>query len=1010
MSPMEATIQRRPLIITVVVLLSLLGIASWFGMDRQEDPFFPYRYAQVLVPWPGAQPERVQRLVVEIIEDELARVEDVREIRSTARLGFANLIVGLESDVYDTDNVWDRVRVALDEAEQRIPESAGPIELRDRSMDTHGIVLALTGDDDLLMLLEAARSLRRDLFTVPGIGRIDILGHPGEQLRVRVDPARLMAVGLTMDEVARAIAGSNQVVAGGALTMDERNLIVQPLSDLSDLEQLNSLPLATASDALVRLGDIADVVLQPAEPVGERIQFKGQPAVALGIVIPEEGTNAVTFGNEVMERIGELRPTYAPIQIDEMFFQPRWVEKRLGELGRSLLLGVLIVAAILLLAMGWRMGLIVASLLPIVTLSALSVYALGGGILHQMSVAGMVIALGMLVDNAIVMVESLQWHLDRGRNRAQAALAATRELAGPLAAATGTTLAAFLPLLLAVGDTADFTRGIPIMVMLVLVVSYVYAVLVTPALAPGLLKPASARDATALEQLGQRLGQLSHRRPWMIIVSITLLVAVMASMGSLLPRDFFPSTDRNQLIVDLNFPEGTRTETTALNARAIAADLRALPIVSEVHVFAGFSGPHFYYNLIERPQAPHLGRLVAITRSDSDHPALIAWIERHLPDRVPEAEVVARSLGQGPPIDAPVEVRVYGPDSARLIEATEQVMAVVRTTPGARNVRHGLGQGLPTLEFRIDDAEVARQGVSRERIAEIIARASRGQRVSTWRGGREPLPVLLGNHKGEHLPHEALAGLSVDTPDGRLPLDQFVDTRLTLMPAVIEHRDLQRVTNVLAETDPGITYGQVWAKLGPRLDAIEFPPGVRVTPGGAAAEASSANSALFGTLPIGGLVLLAFLMWQFNSLRLTGLVLLTVPLAAAGVVPGLLLTDQPFSFTAILGVVALIGIVVNNAIVLIDRIEAGVADGLHLDQAIPAAVARRIRPIMLTTATTIAGLLPLTWTQSTLWPPMAWAIISGLLVSTVLTLIVLPAAYRVLESTRDRGASTRQSR
>ncbi len=999
MKLMERAIQRRPLIITVVFLLSLLGIASWFGMDRQEDPFFPYRYAQVLVPWPGAQPERVQRLVVEIIEDELAGVEEVREIRSTARLGFANLIIGLESNVYDTDNVWDRVRVALETAERRIPDRAGPIELRDRSMDTHGIVLALTGDDDLLVLLEAARTLRRDLFTVPGIGRIDILGDPGEQLRIRVDPARLMAAGLTMDQLAQTIAGSNEVVPGGALRVDERNLIIQPLSDLGALDELRALSIATASGALIRLGDIADIMLQPAEPVGERIHFRGQPAVALGIIVPREGINAVTFGESVRARVAELQGAYAPISIDEMFFQPRWVEKRLGELGRSLLLGVLIVAAILLLAMGWRMGVVVAALLPIVTLSALSVYAMGGGILHQMSVAGMVIALGMLVDNAIVMVESLQWHLDRGRNRAQAALAATRELAGPLAAATGTTLAAFLPLLLSVGDTADFTRGIPIMVMLVLIVSYLYAVFVTPALAPSLLKPGSARDASALEQLGQRLGRLSHRRPWTILAVTALLVAAMASMGSLLPRDFFPSTDRNQLIVDLNFPEGTRTETTALNASAIAADLRALPIVSEVHVFAGFSGPHFYYNLIERPRAPHLGRLVAITRSDADHPALMAWIERHLPDRVPEAEVVARALGQGPPIDAPVEVRVFGPDSQALIEATDQVMAILRDTPGARNVRHGLGQGLPTLEFSIDDAEAARQGVSRERIAEAIARATRGQRVSTWRAGREPLPILLGTDDGEGLPHEALGGLSVATPGGPLPLEQFVDTRLTLMPAVIEHRDLQRVTNVLAETEPDMTYGQVWETLGPRLDALDLPPGIRVAPGGAAAEASSANSALFGTLPIGGLVLLAFLMWQFNSVRLTGLVLLTVPLAAAGVVPGLLLTGQPFSFTAMLGVVALIGIVVNNAIVLIDRIEAGNRDGLTLEQSISAAVSRRIRPILLTTATTIAGLIPLTWTQSTLWPPMAWAIISGLSVATVLTLLLIPAAYRLTART-----------
>ncbi len=566
--------------------------------------------------------------------------------------------------------------------------------------------------------------MRRDLFSVPGIGRIDIIGDPGEELRVRVDPAQLMAAGLTLDQLAQHIAGANAVVPGGALIVDERNLIIQPLSDFAALDELIALPLIGPAGELIRLGDIADVQLQAAEPMGEYIEFNGRATVALGIVIPEQRTNAVRFGNNVMARIDELAAQYAPLTIETLFFQPRWVEQRLRELGQSLLLGVTIVAVILLLAMGWRMGVVVAALLPIVTLSALSVYALGGGVLHQMAVAGMVIALGMLVDNAIVMVESLQWHLDRGRSASQAALAATAELAGPLAAATGTTLAAFLPLLLAHGDTADFTRGIPIMVMLVLVISYVYAVVVTPALAPFVLKAGSSRDASRLEALGKRLGQLSHRHPWAILGGSVLLVIVMGSMSTFLARDFFPSTDRNQLIVDLNFPEGTRTETTALHARAIAADLGELPSVTDVHVFAGFSGPHFYYNLIETPRAPHLGRLVVITHSDADHPALIQWIDRYLPDRVPEAEIVARRLGQGPPVDAPVEVRIYGPDNAALIQASQQVMAACSSHCGH------------TQAFAIVSARGYQRWKSASMMPKLPVRASVGNRLP--RSSRAP--------------------------------------------------------------------------------------------------------------------------------------------------------------------------------------------------------------------------------------------------------------------------------
>jgi multidrug efflux pump subunit AcrB len=463
-------------------------------------------------------------------------------------------------------------------------------------------------------------------------------------------------------------------------------------------------------------------------------------------------------------------------------------------------------------------------------------------------------------------------------------------------------------------------------------------------------------------------------------------------------RDFFPSTDRNQLIVDLYFAEGTRLEHTALRASDLAASLEQLDSVQAVHHFAGFSGPRFYYNLIEIPRSPHLARLVVVTEDDAQLPGVMAWIDRHVPARIPDAQVVSHRLGQGPPVDAPVEVLLYGDDAGELARASRQVMAALRETPGARDVRHKLGDGIPTLTFHIDDAEAARYGIDRADIAGVLAQASFGRQVSTWRGGREPVPIRLRSPDGESLPERALAGLQVPTTRGTVPLDAFVETELELEPAVIHHRDLRRMTSVLAETTEAVTYNEVVSALQPRLDELELPPGVTLEQGGAAAEADTANSALFSSLPIGVVLLIGFLLWQFNSFRLVGLVLLTVPLAVVGVIPGLILSGQPFSFTATLGVVALIGIVVNNAIVLIDVIETHRKEGLTMEQAVSAAVGRRIRPILLTTATTIVGLLPLTLTQSTLWPPLAWAIISGLMAATLLTLAVIPSAYRLIHA------------
>ncbi len=1002
MSAIFFALERRRLILAAVTVLSLIGAAAWFGMDRQEDPFFPYRFAQVNVQWPGAEAAEVERLVLNPLEEELAQVEEVDEIRGVARLGLANVRVRLRSSIYDTDAAWDRVRVALEIAARKFPPGVGEPELKDRAMDTHSVVLTVSGDDDLLVLLDAARALRRDLFRLRELSRVEVLADPGEQLLIKLDPARAQALGITPESLAQQLDAANRTLAGGTLDRDGRSLVLDPLTEFSNLDELRTTAIRTATGVLLPLEQIAQVELVPAEPATERMWLDGRPSVGLGLVIPDNELNTVAFGRKLRALIDELRPGYAPLEIDEMFFQPQWVEKRLTELGRSLLYGVIVVALLLLLFMGARLGLLVASLLPLVIFSALAVFAIGGGVLHQIAIAGMVVALGMLVDNAIVMVENLQWHLDRGLQPADACGKAVRELAGPLAAATGTTLAAFTPLLLSEGDTADFTRAIPAMVMLILTVSYFYAVLVTPPLSAAVLRPSTRGHQTGvqarIETLGRWLSQLGKRRAGTVLIAALIMIATSMTLVRWLPQDFFPSTDRNQLLIDLSFPEGTRTLHTALLANSLAERMRERPEVRAVHVYAGFSGPRFFYNLAETTGAPHLARLVVITDNDLQLGRLIPLARRLARQDSPQAQVVVHRLGQGPAVDAPVELRLFGKQINDLQLAAETVTGALRELAEAEDVRHTLGTGIPTMEFEIDDGIAARFGVTREQIGRLLADATLGREFSTWRPGREPVPMRIRSPEGERFPAHALEGLALQTAAGEVPLAQFVNTRVTFQPAVIEHHDLQRLTRVMAETAEGATYNQVLHKFQARLPDLNVPETVRIEVGGAAAEAGDANTALYTALPIGILLLLVFLLWQFNSFRLVAIVLATVPLAAIGVVPGLLLTGQAFSFTALLGVVALVGIVVNNAIVLIDVAEQNRRDGKDVEQAIADAVVRRTRPILMTTATTIVGLAPLTLTQSTLWPPMAWAIISGLITSTALTLLVIPVLYRLLIS------------
>ncbi len=1006
MNPLSQAFGRQRLVLSLAFLLSVIGLVAWFTMDRQEDPFFPHRVGDIIVPYPGAEPEQVERLVLNPLQKELAQIEEVKEIWGTARLGFAHLTVHLHQHIYDTDSAWDRIRIAADRAARRFPPRAGPVDVDDRILETHGIVLAVTGSDDLLVLNEAAERLRRELFRLKGIARIELLGDPGRQVVITWDDAVAELTGLDALALGEQLAARNLALPGGALAVGNRTVVLDPVTEFTSVEELAATPIRTARGERLPLGELAGVRLSVAQPVAERIWHDGRPAVALAVVIPDKRSNAVRFGRDLRNFVDELRPAYAPLDIETMFHQPYWVERRLSELGFSLLIGIGLVGATLFLATGLRMGLIVAAILPLTTFSALAVYALGGGVLHQISIAGMVIALGMLVDNALVVTESIQWHRDRGVPPAEAALQAVRELAGPLMAATGTTLAAFLPLLLSHGDVADFTRGIPVMVMLTLVISYACAVFVTPLLASAALRPQSERRSVVFARLGGAAGHVAARHPGLVLAGTSVLLLAAGALAQKLEHEFFPDTDRNQLIVDLHFSEGTHVDHTTRRAAELAEWLSARPGVQRVHRFVGFAGPRFYYNLTGQPQQSHLARLVVETDRVEDLSGLMDWVRTTAPGHLPEAELIAHRLGQGPPVEAPVEIRLFAEDRARLAQAADRVLALMRSDEGVRDARHRVGSGLPTLRVHVDDARAAELGLSRRDVALALTRASHGLETGTWRAEREPAPILVRAPEGEAFPPEGLSGLRIATPDGRaVPLGEVAGLESVWQPAVIRHLDLRRMTAVLANAAEGHTYVGVLDRIRPQLAALDLPDGVEYAIGGSAAEAGSANAALFRALPAGALLLIVILLAQFNSFRQVGIVLATIPLAAIGVVPGLFLAGQAVSFTAILGMVALVGIVVNNAIVLIDLMNANRDQGMAIEDAVVAAVARRTRPVLLTTATTVVGMVPLTLTQSTLWPPMAWAIISGLIASTLLTLLVIPALYRVSVRARPAAAA-----
>ena len=1008
MNVMAWILNNRRLVLTAALLLSATGAILWMTMIRQEDPRLPDFWGQVVAPYPGADALTVERLVLEPIEDALAQVSEIKSVEATAFEEVAVMQIELRDGIRDFNAAWDEVREALENARQEFPAGAGQPVLDENQVDQDAVVLAVTGSADNQRLLAGARKIKDQLQRMPTVKRAHLIADPGEQVTIALNDAAARRLGLTTQQIVDQLSARNVILSGGSLLLAGKSVRLRPLSEFASIEEIARTTLTLADGGSVPLKEVASVRLGPTEPVEARMRLNKQMAVGVAVV-PREAINLVTFGQDVKDEINVLSRKIAPLKIQVVAFQPDRTHARLNELNLSLLFGVLIVAGILIMVMGMRLGLVVASVVPLVTMSSVTIFAWGGGVLHQISIAALVLALGMLVDNAIVMAENVQWRLERKETPRQAALGAVGELRTPLLAATLTTMAAFVPMLIASGPTADFTRSIPVIIMLTLLVSYLYALAVTPTLSQLFLKPGDSRNLKWLERIGRNLADFAVRHAALVLVLAGGLLVISMLLSKNIQQQFFPSADRNQVLVDVKLAEGAHLDATDSTVRQVEKSLLQRPEVTQVASFIGRSAPKFYYNVPHVPFSPHFAQLIVETQSVADTMPVIDFIREKLQPNLPQAELVTRKLEQGPPVQSPVEIRLLSHDLDNLNQAAALMTSTIKAIPGTLDVRHDMSPGAPTLRFHIDDAVASRYGISRVDIARAIYGRTRGQSIGELYTGEDPIPVLVRSEAGEAMAVSELEAVDVPTSDGRMvPLGQVAHVEPVWQPAAIKHRNGQRLTTVSAQLQDGVSFSQVLPVLKAKLATLELPGGVEVNFGGDAEGSGEANSAIMRNLPIGLLLLLGVLLAEFNSFRRVMIILTTVPLAAAGVVPGLLIGNQPFGFMSLLGVIALVGIVVNNAIVLLEVVESRRMEGADVPTALEEAVARRIRPILLTTATTVAGLLPLAVSSSTLWPPLASAMISGLISSTLLTLVVVPALYRVLLQPANTSAGIRQ--
>jgi multidrug efflux pump subunit AcrB len=767
----------------------------------------------------------------------------------------------------------------------------------------------------------------------------------------------------------------------------------------------------------VALGDIAEVRRGYIDPPEARMFTGGVPSLALAVSL-REGGDISRLGAQVRELLSRLRGAY-PIGIDfrVLNFQPRTVDTKVHDFVVNLLESVGIVLLVMLVMLGLRTGLVVASLIPTTMILSFLVMSMLDIGLDQMSLASLIIALGMLVDNAIVMSESIMVHMAAGVAAKEAAQRSARELRIPLLTSSLTTSAAFLPIYLARSSTGEYTAPLFKVVTIALLCSWVLALTVTPLLAVTFLKVRSSPEKGAYDTPFYRryrgLLLSGLRRPWLSLAGVGVLLLVAFWGLGQLPFIFFPPSDKSTFTVALEMPLGTSIERTEEVARAVDAHIAGALRVSDEGgegvtswgTWVGEGAPKFELAYNPEPPSPNYAFLLVNATSRETVLELIPDLEAFCRETFPDLEVTAHPLGTGPPVEVPIEVRLSGEDTERLFQLVDRVRSELRSIPGTRTVRDNWGLRTKKLVVRIDEARALRAGVTNEDVAVSLQAVLSGIETTQFREADEVIPVTLRSVVADRQDLGKLETLNVySQATGRsVPLKQVADVEIAWEPSRIYRRDRTRTVTVESDVQAGTTAESVIARLRPWLeeDSAGWELGDRWELGGESETSTKANESIVVNLPLVGLIILMLLVWQFNSLVKPAIILLTIPLSLIGVSFGLLVTGQYMGFMPFLGVISLAGIVINNAIVLIDRIDIEIGEnGLQPPRAVIEAAQRRLRPILLTTATTVGGLLPLWLGGGPLWEAMAVAIIFGLLFATALTLGVVPILYSLFYRVR----------
>ncbi len=1014
----RAAINRNRVTLVIILFAVLGGFLAYLKMPRAEDPGFPIRSAMVITQFPGASPERVEKLVSDKLEKRIRELPELDSVTSKNKTGVSLITVNVKSEYKELRPIWDKLRRKVDAAVADLPSGVLPPLVNDEFGDVYGTVIGLTGDGfSPRELEEIAKEVKDELLRLPDAAKVDMFGVHQERIFIEFKNERLAEMGISPAQLQHMLSAQNVVQAGGQIRSGPERYAFEPTGNFETVEQISATLIQVPGRAeLVPLGDLAHISRGYADPIRSAFFNTAEPGIGLAISM-REGGNIIRLGEGVDSLLEELSDRYPlGVEFETLLMQPRDVARLVDDFAMNLLQAIVIVMLSMIAFLGFRTGLVVAALIPSAIATSLLVMSAVDIGLDQMSLASLIIALGLLVDNAVVMAESTMVQMRAGKSALEAAVDSATELKIPLLTSSLTTCVAFLPIFLAESETGEYTAPLFKVVTITLLCSWLLSITLTPWLCVKFLKPAASNaegDDAFNTPFYRRyrsvlLTLLRHR--WLSLGALAGLFALaMVGLGRV-PKIFFPPSDNPSFIVQLEMPTGTAIEETEYAVGRLEAFMRSELATNEEResglehwaTYVGESGPRFYLSFTPEVSNPSLATVVATGTDREFIESAVVSVRRFIADQIPDARYTVEPRALGPSAKAPLMYELSGSNTDKLFEHVRALEQKLLDTPGTTNVRNDWGERTKKVVVHIDQAKARRAGVTSQDIALSLQTVLTGFKVTDYREGDLLIPVVLRSVAADRQDISKVADLSVyaQATGTSVPLNQVADLELVWEPSQTIRKNGVRTVTVLANVEPGVTVASVNRQTVNWLEqqkADVWPAGYRWELSGEAKNSAKANESINAQLPIAGFLIVLLLVWQFNSLRKPLIILVTVPLGVIGVVGGLLLFDSYFGFMTLLGIIALAGIVINNAIVLIDRIEIEIDQfGRSPREAIVESAQRRLRPILLTTFTTILGLIPLWLGGGPMWEPLAISIVVGLAFATLLTLGAVPLLYSAL--------------